>query len=456
MRDTTGTIPVAREPSAATTGQRRRLVVVGGGFGGITVARRLAGTPWRITLIDRQSYHCFQPLLYQVATGALSAPNVAAPLRTMFARQDNVRVMLGEMIDLDADQREVVLSDGVVPYDQLVVATGSSTAWFGNKNWREVALGLKTLDDATAARARILTAFETADRETDPAHRQAWLTFVVVGGGPTGVEMAGAIAELARHTLAGEFRSIGVDDVRVVLVDEIEDVLESFPAVLRDRAGRDLRRLGVEMRFGKRATAMDGTSITLGSGEHADVLATRTIVWAAGVEASQIGAVLARAFEMELGPGGRVPVDDRLRIPGHDTVRVIGDLADAHDAAGNPLPGLAPVAVQQGRFVARDLRDAVSEGGRARPSFRYRHQGTMATIGRRLAVVDLGWCRFGGTVAWLTWLFVHLMQLVFFSNRILVFTRWLINYVTYNRTARLITGRSPLPLDLSDRTRDRP
>jgi NADH dehydrogenase len=418
---------------------RHRVVVVGGGFGGLYVVQSLRHAPVDITLIDRRNFHLFQPLLYQVATGALSPANIAAPLRSILARQKNTRVLMGEVVAIDPQRRGVQLREGArIPYDTLVVATGATHNYFGNDHWEPLAPGLKTLEDATRIRARILQAFEAAERETDPQRTGAWLTFVVIGAGPTGVEMAGAVAEVARDTLRHDFRSIDPAAARVLLVDAADRVLPAYPAELSARAATSLARLGVTVRTGVSVTDIRPEEAVLRGPAGAEHVATRTVIWAAGVRASNLGQILAAAGGAALDRFGRVVVEPDLTLPRHPDIFVIGDLACYADADGQPLPGIAPVAMQQGRYVARLVAQRLRS--RTLPPFRYQHHGSMATIGRAAAVADLGWMRFSGYPAWLVWLFVHLMFIVEFHNRLLVFLQWAWNYFTRNRSARLITG----------------
>jgi len=418
--------------------EEHRIVVVGGGFGGLYAVQSLRRAPVDITLIDRRNFHLFQPLLYQVATGGLSPANIAAPLRGILARQRNARVLLGEVVAIDPPWRCVHLRDGArVPYDTLVVATGATHNYFGNDHWGPLAPGLKTLEDATCIRARILHAFEAAERGADPEQMRACLTFVVIGAGPTGVEMAGAVAEVARDTLRHDFRRINPADAHVLLVDAADRVLPTYPPELSARAAASLTRLGVTVRTGVSVADIRPGEVVLRAGSGEERITTRTVIWAAGVRASRLGRVLAEATGAALDRVGRVVVGPDLTVPRHPEIFVIGDLASCADAAGRPLPGIAPVAMQQGRYVARLIEHRLR--GRTLPPFRYRHRGSMATIGRAAAVADLGWIRFWGYPAWLAWLFVHLMFIVEFHNRLLVFLQWAWNYFTRNRSARLIT-----------------
>ena len=428
---------------------RPRIVILGGGFGGLAAAQALARTPADVTLIDRRNFHLFQPLLYQVATGALSPGDIAAPLRSLLRRQRNTRVLLAEATDLHPDAPRVILSDGECGYDVLIVACGSHHHYFGHPEWERLAPGLKTVEDATAIRGRLLLAFEAAEREADPARRAEWLTFVIVGAGPTGVELAGALAEIAQHTLRHEFRSVDPRTTRILLVEGAERVLPPYPPPLSARATESLRRLGIEVRERTLVTAIDPEGVVLMRGERSERVAARTVVWAAGVAAEDFGRVLAARRGAELDRIGRVVVGPDLCVPGHPEIFVIGDLAHIAGADGQPLPGVAQVAIQAGRYAAA----VIAARARSRPApapFRYRDRGSMAVIGRGAAIADFGWLRLHGAPAWLAWLFVHLMALVDFENRLLVFVQWAWDYFTWNRGARLITGENPLPLDGRD------
>ncbi len=402
--------PRRSPPTAASDSQRHRVVVVGGGFGGLQAVRKLRRAPVDITLVDRRNFHLFQPLVYQVATGALSPGEVAAPLRGVFKRDRNVRVLLGEVTGFDLAGRRVFLDrlpnggeQRAIPYDSLIVAAGSSYSYFGHEEWRPFAPDIKSLEGALEVRRRILTAFEAAEVEPDPGPRSAWLTFVVVGGGPTGVELAGQIAEIARDTLRRDFRTIDTRAARIQLVEMAERVLPMFPPRLSERAARALERLGVTPLVGRKVVGIDEESVTIA------------------------------AEEVAVGPD--------LALPGHPEVMALGDMVQVHDAEGNPvaLPGLAPVAMQQGRYAARAVRARL--GGSQPPPFRYRDKGNLATIGRAKAVADIKGLQLSGLLAWLTWLFVHLFYLIGLQNRLLVFIRWTFSFVTRGRGARLITSR---------------
>jgi NADH dehydrogenase len=428
---------------------QHRVVVVGGGFGGLEAVKALRRLPVDITLIDRENYHLFQPLTYQVATAALSPDEIAAPLRTIFRRDRNVRVLLGEVTDVDVERRAVVMRPGVdrfeprtVPYDLLVVAAGSHYTYFGHDEWQAHALEVKSLDSALLVRARILRAFEAAELEPDQEQeRGAWLTFVVVGGGPTGVEIAGQIAELARDALPREFRATDTRSGRILLVETTDRVLPSFPPDLSRQGEGALRELGVMPLTGHTVVGIDpdGVDIRNGSGTTERVQA-RTVIWAAGVAAASLAGTLASASGAEVDRSGRVTVEPDLALAGHPEILAIGDMVrvrDARTGVPNALPGLAPVAIQQGRYVGRLVGDRL--GGRATPPFHYRDKGNLATIGHSRAVADLRWLRLGGLVAWVIWLAVHIIYLIGFANRVVVLVRWAYSFMTRNRAARLIT-----------------
>ena len=420
------------------------VVIIGGGFGGLHAAKRLRHAAVQVTLLDRHNFHLFQPLLYQVATGGLSPANIAAPLRAILKRQKNTEVLLAEVTDIDAANHRVILSDGTVDYDYLIVAAGAQDNYFGHDQWRQYAPGLKSIEEATDIRRRILLAFEAAEREVDAGRRAAWLTFVIVGGGATGVELAGTIAELAHHTLRGNFHHINPADARILLLEGLDRVLPPFVPKLSAKAAAALTRLGVTIRTGTFVTDIQAEAVVTRCGDAVETIPTRTVLWAAGVKASSLGAVLAKIPNVELDRGGRVLVQPDLTLPGQPEIFVIGDLANFSHQTGKPLPGVAPVAMQQGRHVADLIQQRMR--GRTRPPFHYKDRGSMATVGRNAAVVDLGWIRFSGFFAWLTWLLVHLMSLIQFQNKIIVLIQWAVNYITRNRSARLITGESPFPL----------
>lgn len=416
---------------------RPRVVIIGGGFGGLAAAKALRDAPVDVTLIDRRNHHLFQPLLYQVATGGLSPANIAVPLRRILSRQENVRVLLADVQAIDLEVNTVTASGQVIAYDHLIVAAGSRNHWFGHDDWEEHASGLKNVGEATRLRGHILRVFEEAELQPsrlldNPGH----LTFAIVGAGPTGVEMAGAIAELARDTLKHDFRSINPASAKVVLIEAAGQVLPPYPESLGRKAQRELERHGVQVRTSTLVTEVDENSLTVKNAEGvSERIPARTIIWAAGVRAATLAQQLATAAGIEPDRGGRIPVGTDLRIPGRP-VYVIGDMAHVPDEDGRPLPGLAPVAIQEGEHAARAILAGL-RGQQAGP-FRYRDRGSMATVGRGFAVLERGRIRLSGWLGWLGWLFVHLMQVNEFENRALVFTQWAWSYLTRNRSARLI------------------
>jgi len=417
------------------------IVIIGGGFGGLYAARTLKDAPVQITLIDRRNFHLFQPLLYQVATGWLSPADIASPLRAVLKRQRNVQVLLAEATDIDVANRRVILKDGEVSYDTLIVAAGARYHYFGHPQWETLAPGLKTIEDATEIRRRILFAFEAAERESDPEHVRSWLTFVIVGGGPTGVELAGTLGELAKDTLRHDFRHVNPAESRILLVEGADRILPTYPAELSVKATAALARLGVIVRTGATVTDVQSDAVILRSNEQSEQLATRTVIWAAGVQASPLGRLLGTATGTELDRAGRVIVAPDLSIPGHSDIFVIGDLAHCRNQDGQPLPGVAPVAMQQGHYVAEAVQQRLR--GQTPPPFHYRDRGNMAIVGRAEAVADINGWHFSGFLAWLAWLFIHLINLVEFENRLLVLIQWAWNYFSRNRSARLITGEPP-------------
>jgi len=425
-----------------------RVVIVGGGFGGLQAALKLRRAPVEVTLVDRRNFHLFQPLTYQVATGALSPGEIAYPLRAIFKRSANVRVLLAEAHDVDMDQRCLRLGSvaGVpapptIPYDTLIVAGGSRYSYFGNDAWGEFAHEVKSLESALIARGRILSAFEAAELEPDEQRRAAWLTFVVVGGGPTGVEMAGQIAELARDTLNRDFDAADPGSGCILLIEAADRVLGSFPPSLSARAARSLRKIGVTPLFGRTVVGVDGGAVTVRDADGAtERISTRTVVWAAGVTASPMAAMLARHTGADLDRAGRITVEADLTLPGHPEIFALGDMVSPRGPDGRAvvLPGVAPVAMQQGRYAARVVRDRL-RGHEAHGPFRYRDKGNLATIGRAAAVADIKGLKLSGLVAWVTWVLVHLWYLVGFQNRIFVFIRWVFSFASHGRGARLIT-----------------
>jgi NADH dehydrogenase len=414
------------------TARKPRVVIVGAGFGGLSAAKALAGTAYEITLIDRHNYHLFQPLLYQVATAGLSPADIAAPIRGIIGAQRNITVTLAAVSGVDTARSEVIAEGRRIPYDFLVLATGAQHAYFGHDDWAFYAPGLKTIDDATYLRRRILLAFERAEAEPDPIERRRLLTFAIIGGGPTGVEMAGAIAELANRAIASDFHNIDPRSTRVILVEAGQRLLKTFDPSLSVLALQSLQQLGVEVRLGAVVTGCSCAAVFLGD----ERIETRTIMWAAGVKASPAGAWLG----VDADRVGRVRVGADLSVPGHPNIFVIGDTALAMGVDGEPLPGVAPVAKQQGKYVADVLRARM----KARPteSFRYRNNGSMATIGRKSAVAEFGGIKLSGFSAWLLWCLVHVYFLIGFRNRFSVALNWSWNYITFQRGSRLITGIS--------------
>jgi NADH:ubiquinone reductase (H+-translocating) len=430
-----------------------RVVVVGGGFGGIEAVKKLARSPFEVTLVDCRNFHLFQPLTYQVATGALSPGDIAYPLRAIFTRDRNVRVILAAVSDFDLEGHQVHLTavdglptPGPVPYDTLIVAGGSQYSYFGHNEWSQYAAEVKSLESALSVRSHILAAFEAAELETDPQRREAELTFVVVGGGPTGVEMAGQIAELARDTLRHDFRAIDPREGRILLIEATDRLLQAFPPSLSAKATRSLKRLGVTPLLNAPVVNVDDHGVTIG-GEDAKTehIRTRTIVWAAGVTASPLAARLGELTGAECDRAGRVAVEPDLTLPGHSEVFAIGDMVRVRGADGvvQTLPGLAPVAMQQGRYAGKVTRARLRD--RDIKPFRYVDKGNLATIGRGAAVADIKGLRLSGLIAWVIWVFVHLWYLVGFQNRIFVFARWFFNFSSHGRGARLITEQPQDP-----------
>ncbi len=434
------------------------MVVVGGGFGGLQAALKLRSSPVEVTLIDRRNFHLFQPLTYQVATGALSPGEIAYPLRGIFKRARNVHVLLAEVADFDLDARSVHLRsvDEVpapesVAYDTLIIAGGSSYSYFGHDDWRQFAGEVKSLESAITVRSRILSAFEAAEAEHDPDRRAAWLTFVIVGAGPTGVEMAGQIAELARDTLRRDFEAADPRAGRILLIESLDRVLTSFPPSLSRKAERSLERLGVTPMLRSTVVGVDDESVSVADGAgNTQRIPTRTVVWAAGVTASKLGARLSELTGAELDRAGRVAVEPDLTLPGHPEVLALGDMVRVRGRDGSPVtyPGVAPVAMQQGRYAARVVRARLAS--EQAPPYHYFDKGNLATIGRGAAVADIKGLHLSGFLAWITWLVVHLWYLVGFENRVLVFTRWGFSFVTRGRGSRLIVGA------VAEKTSDKP
>ena len=404
------------------------VVIIGGGFGGLYAARTLADAPVRVTLVDRRNYHLFQPLLYQVASAALNPSDIASPIRSILNRQRNTEVILGEATSIDVTNKRVILADGELAYDYLVIATGATHSYFNHPEWERDAPGLKTIEDALEIRRRVLLAFEHAERESDAARQRAWLTFVVVGAGPTGVELAGALSEIARQTMLRDFRHIDPKSARVILVEGRDRVLPPYPPSLSAKAQRQLERLGVEVITRGTVTSLNDSEVCIGETS----IATKTVLWAAGVQASP----LAASLDVPLDRAGRVLVEPDLSIPGHPEVFVIGDLAAVKQANGELVPGVAPAAIQEGVYIGKRI------AGKKREPFKYRDKGSLATIGRAAAVADFGLFKLSGFLAWIAWLTIHIFFLIGFRNRFLVITQWAWAYLTYQRGARLITGKS--------------
>ena len=437
--------------------QKHRVLILGGGFAGLNAAQKLKRAPVEITLIDRRNFHLFQPLLYQVATGSLSPGEISAPLRSVLSKQKNAQVLLGEAADIDPDAKRVILRDGAsFPYDSLIVATGSKTSYYGNDSWRDYAPSLKTVEEATAIRHKILYAFEWAERAPTIQEARQWLTFVIIGAGATGLELAGALAEIAYETLKNDFRRINPKDARILLMEGGPRVLPAYPPDLSEKAEKLVTRLGVEVMKNVMATAVDSNGVTYKRGGATEKLAAKTVLWAGGVVATTFGKKLAERTRSETERNGRIKVKTDLTIPNYPDIFVVGDLAAAVDTkSGKPLPGVAQVAIQGGSYAAKIIR-ARLQGKKDLPPFHYFDKGDMAVIGRAAAVANIFGMHVSGLPAWLIWLFIHLMYIVEFQNRVLVFVQWGFEYLTFSRGARLITGSGdpdlPTPPTSPDRT----
>jgi NADH:ubiquinone reductase (H+-translocating) len=419
---------------------KHRVVILGGGFGGLYAAQALRRAPVDVTLFDRRNFHMFQPLLYQVATGSLSPGEVAAPLRAILRKQKNTRVLLGDAVDIDPAGKRVLLRDGgSIDYDSLIVATGSQSAYFGHDEWREWAPSLKSVEEATQIRHKILLAFEVAERIEDPEERRAWLTFVIVGAGATGVELAGALGEIANETLKHDFRSIRPQDAQIIVVDGGDRPLASYPEDLSRKAERSLLKLGAQVRTHVTVTGVDANGVTLKTKSGEERIASHTVIWAAGVAASNFGSELVMRTGAKVEKGGRIKVNPDLTIPNYPDIFVVGDLAFSTDDHGKPLPGVAQVAMQGGAYAAKTILKR-AQGARDIKPFRYFNKGDLAVIGRAAAVADIFGVHLSGFLAWLVWVFIHLMYIVEFQSRIVVFVQWAFLYLTFNRGARLITG----------------
>jgi NADH:quinone reductase (non-electrogenic) len=422
--------------------QKHRVVILGGGFGGLAAAQKLKRAPVEVTLIDRRNFHLFQPLLYQVATGSLSPGEIAAPLRGVLSKQKNTQVLLGEAVDVDPQAKSVILRDGAsFEYDSLIVATGTQTSYYGNDSWRQWAPSLKSVEEATAIRHKILYAFERAERAATPQEARDWLTFVIVGAGATGLELSGALAEIARETLRHDFRKIDPQKARIILMEGAPRVLGPFPEDLSAKAEKLVTHLGVEVIKGVMVTNIDAAGVTFKHGDSSEKLAAKTVLWAGGVTATPFGRKLAERTKSESDRNGRIRVNRDLTIPNFPDIFIIGDLAHAVDEKGAPLPGVAQVAMQGGAYAARVLR-AHLEGKPEPPPFHYFNKGEMAVIGRAAAVANIFGVHLSGLLAWLMWLFIHLIYIVEFQSRIIVFIQWGFEYLTFSRGARLITGEA--------------
>jgi NADH dehydrogenase len=421
-------------------GGRHRVIILGGGFGGLSAARRLKRAPVEVILIDRRNFHLFQPLMYQVATGSLSPGEIAAPLRSVLSRQKNTRVLLGEVSDIDPTAKKVLLLDGAsFEYDSLIVATGSQTSYYGKDAWRDWAPSLKTVEEATSIRHKILYAFERAERAESHEEARAWLTFVIVGAGATGLELAGALAEIANETLKNDFRHINPKEAQIILMEGGPRVLAAFPEDLAARAEKAVSKLGVNVMKGVMVTNIDGQGVTFRRGEVTERLAAYTVLWAGGVMATAFGKKLAERTKAETDKSGRIKVNADMTIPGYPDIFLVGDLANATDKDGKPLPGVAQVAIQTGAFAAKTIRARIA-GEKAPGAFHYFNKGDLAVIGRASAVANIFGFHLSGVLAWLVWLFIHLIYIVQFRSRVMVFVQWGFEYLTFSRGARLITG----------------
>jgi NADH:ubiquinone reductase (H+-translocating) len=420
--------------------EKHRVVILGGGFGGLNAAQKLKRAAVEVTLIDRRNFHLFQPLMYQVATGSLSPGEIAAPLRGILSRQKNTQVLLGEAADIDPDAKRVILRDGAAfPYDSLIVATGSQTSYYGNDAWREWAPSLKSVEEATAIRHKILYAFECAERSTTEEEARAWLTFVIVGAGATGMELSGALAEIANETLKNDFRRINPREARIILMEGGPRVLNTFPEDLSAKAEMLVSRLGVEVEKNVMVTDIDAGGVTYKSGEESRRLAAKTVLWAGGVTTNAFGRKLGERTRAERDRSGRIKVNPDLTVPGYPDIFIVGDLALSLGDDGKPLPGVAQVAIQGGAYAAKTIRARV-EGKKEKKPFHYFNKGDMAVIGRAAAVANIFGFHLAGLFAWLSWLFIHLIYIVEFQSRVLVFIQWGFEYLTFSRGARLITG----------------
>ena len=421
--------------------ERHRVIILGGGFGGLNAAQKLKRTAVSVTLIDRRNFHLFQPLLYQVATGSLSPGEIAAPLRGVLSRQENAQVLLGEAADIDPVAKRVILRGSMAyPYDSLIVATGSQSSYYGNDDWRQWAPSLKSVEEATAIRHKILYAFECAERAATEEEARAWLTFVIVGAGATGMELSGALAEIANETLKNDFRRINPREARIILMEGGPRVLPAFPEKLSSKAEQLVARLGVEVTKNVMVTHIDFEGVTYKSGDESKRLVARTVLWAGGVTTNAFGRTLAERTKADTDRNGRIKVNPDLTVPGFPDIFIVGDLALSFGENGKPLPGVAQVAIQGGAYAANTIRARLQ--GKALKPFHYFNKGDMAVIGRAAAVANIFGLQLAGLFAWLTWLFVHLMYIVEFQSRVLVFVQWGFEYLTFSRGARLITGEA--------------
>lgn len=421
------------------------VVIIGGGFGGLNATKGLKNSPFKVTLIDKRNFHLFQPLLYQVATGGVSPDDIASPLRAVFGKYKNICTLMEEVVDIDPQNRKVILKDGEIEYDNLVISSGSSHYYFGNSQWADIAPGLKTIEDALQIRHHILNVYEMAEWETDPQKQKKLLTFVIVGGGPTGVEIAGALAELARGTLKNDFRNIYPPNSEIYLVEAGERILAPFPPKLSIKAEKSLKRLGVHIYTRHQVTSIDPGVVTIKFNDQEKVIHSQTILWSAGVKASPLGGIIAQHFGLKTDRQGRIPVEPDLTLTGYPEVFVIGDLADFSHQDGKPLSGVATVAMQEGDYVARLLKKRLQ--GKKLAPFHYHNKGSLAVIGRNAAVADIKSFKFGGFLAWLIWAFVHIRFMIGFESKILVLLQWGWNYFTRKQGARVITGEDPMPMD---------
>jgi NADH:ubiquinone reductase (H+-translocating) len=417
---------------------QHHVVIIGGGFGGLYAAKALGKTGARITLVDKRNFHLFQPLLYQIAVGGLSPGDIASPLRAVLRKYKNIEVIKAEVVDLDPEDRRITFRDGGLNYDSLIVATGSTYNYFGHDEWAEIAPGIKTIENTLDIRHRIFLAFEAAEREDDIAQQKSWMRFVIIGAGPTGVELAGAIGELAQSTLRNDFRHIDTSESEIILLEGTDRILPTYPEELSTKAQESLERLGITVSKNAMVTDIKKSFVTFSNDGKEETIQAKTILWAAGVKASSLGGVIAERTGAKLDGAGRVIVEPDLSVAGFHNMFVIGDLANFSHQDGNPLPGVAPVAMQEGLYVAKLLGSRFR--GKHLPPFKYKNKGSLAVIGRNAAVADFGRFRFSGFFAWLIWIFIHIQYLIEFDNKVLVLIQWAWNYFTRRRGARLITG----------------